>query len=412
MENNKPGKFYVDWWNIKKSTVYSVVGVALLLGIIFGGGWWLWKNEGIVPNPEPEGPKDSAQIISFEGDVRIVKAATRETLLVTKPVFVAAGDTIQTQADGRAKIQMIDGSILYVRPNSTVVIRDSTSLFGGTNVRVALDEGELNVRTQDQVGDAENVVEVKESENKVLAQTDASFNINEKTNQGEIRISRGSVETTIGGQKTVIKENEFASVDKGKITSKEKLITPPSLSSPESGNQILSSAGGSADITFRWQKTGGVDARSFQLQVAKSPQFLPDSMILVRDSLSGQSLSFGDISPGTYYWRVRANTSSGQVSDWSEAAKFTVIRRSSGGEINAGDWGVENLGGRIFIISGKTIPGTTVRSMGRETFSKGDGSFRLQISSPTSQVGISISDDKGNLTRYILSLETARARKQ
>lgn len=412
MEENKPGKFYVDWYNIRKSTIYSVVGVVLFLVIIFGGGWWLWNNESLVPGPEGNAPKDAAQIVSFEGDVRIVKATTRETLLVTKPVFVAAGDTIQTQADGRAKVQMIDGSILYVRPNSTVVIRDSASLFGGTNVRVKLDEGELNVRTQDQVGDAENVVEIKESENKILAQTDASFNINERTNQGEIRISRGSVETTVGGQKTVINENEFASVDEGKIKTKEKLIQSPSLTSPESGRQILSSAGGSANVTFRWQRRGSVAAKSYQLQVARSPLFLPDSMISVRDSLSTSSFSLGDISPGTYYWRVRANTDSGQVSNWSDPGKFTVIRRSSGGEINAGDWGVEDLGGGIYIISGKTVPGATVRSMGRETFAKGDGSFRLQISSPTSQAGVSISNEKGSLTRYILSLETARARKQ
>ena len=50
-------------------------------------------------------PKDAAQLISFEGDVRVIRASTRETLLVTKPIFVAAGDTIQTQADGRAKFR-------------------------------------------------------------------------------------------------------------------------------------------------------------------------------------------------------------------------------------------------------------------------------------------------------------------
>lgn len=407
----KPGKFYVDWWNIKKSTVYGIAGAVLLLVVSVGGGWWLWNSEGII-QPTENGPADSAQIVSFEGDVRVVKAATRETLLVTKPIFVAAGDTIQTQADGRAKIQMIDGSILYVRPNSTVVIRDSTSLFGNTNVRVALDEGELNVRTEDQIGDVENVVEVKESENRIMPQTDASFNINEKTDQGEIRISRGSVETTVGGEKTVIRENEFASVDDGKIKTREKLIAPPALVAPESGSQLLSGGGGNANVTLRWRETGSVRAKSFQLQVARSPQFLPDSMVLVRDGLTGQSLSFGNVSPGAYYWKVRANTSSGQVSDWSEPGKFTVVRRGSGGEINIGEWEVENLGGSIYIIRGKTVPGAVIRSLGRETFARGDGSFRLQISSRTARVPVSVSDDKGNLTRYALSLETARAAKQ
>lgn len=44
---------------------------------------------------------------------------------------------------------MIDGSILSIRPNSTVVIRDSSSLLGGTSVRVKLDDGQIRVRTED-----------------------------------------------------------------------------------------------------------------------------------------------------------------------------------------------------------------------------------------------------------------------
>ncbi|MCV4640124.1 hypothetical protein OFB62_32995, partial [Escherichia coli] len=74
-----------------------------------------------------EAPKDAARILSFEGDVRITRAATRETILVTKEIWVAAGDTIQTQADGKAIVQMVDGSVYTVRPNTTVIIRNNSS---------------------------------------------------------------------------------------------------------------------------------------------------------------------------------------------------------------------------------------------------------------------------------------------
>ncbi len=273
---NKYRKFYVDWWNIKKSTVYGTIGIIVFVAVIVGGGWWLWKNEGIFTNPQiEEGPKDAARLIYFEGEVRVIRASTRETLLVTKEIFVSAGDTIQTQADGRAKIQMIDGSVLSIRPNSTVVIRNSTSIFGGKNVRVALDQGQVNVRTQDQPNGTENVVEVRESENYVNPETDASFNINEKTNGGEIRISRGSVETKIGDEKTTIKENEFAPVNNGKIATKENLVNPPNLVSPASNEQVLGSSSGIADINFRWEKSGGIAPSSYNLQIAKSPFLCP-----------------------------------------------------------------------------------------------------------------------------------------
>ena len=149
-----------------------------------------------------------------------------------------AGDTIQTQADGKAQIKMIDGSTLSIRPNSTVVIRDSASLFGGTNVRVSLGDGQINVKTQDQGENTQNVVELKESENRLASQTDANFNTNDKSNGGEIRISRGSVETNAGGETTIVKENEFASVNNGKVVSKEKMLAPPTLIAPGQSAQI------------------------------------------------------------------------------------------------------------------------------------------------------------------------------
>ncbi|MEZ5427371.1 MAG: FecR domain-containing protein [Pyrinomonadaceae bacterium] len=410
---SKYRKIYVDWWNIKRSTIYTIIGVILSAALLIWGGWWLWKNEAIFKNPElQQGPQDAARLIYFEGEVRVIRAATRETILVTKEIFVAAGDTIQTQADGRAKIQMIDGSVLSIRPNSTIVIRSSASIFGGTNVRVGLDAGQINVRTQDQPESAENVVEMRESENYLQPQTDASFNINEKTNGGEIRISRGGVETKIGDQKTVIKENEFASVNEGKIANREKLLNQPQLVSPAVNEQILSSPGGIADITFRWEKSAGVLPSSYHLQVAKSPFFVSDSMILVRDSLTGENFTLGNISPGIYYWRVRANTDSGQVSDWSENGKFTIIRREAGREIPASDWKVDNLGGGVYIISGKTKPGAIIRISGRETFATGDGSFQMQIASGSAQVSVEISDEKGNQTRYALSLNSGRAIRQ
>src|SRR5687767_166392 len=142
--SNKYRKIYVDWFNIKKSSVYGVVAIILFLSLTIGGGWWLYKSDWLNKVAEnPDIPKDAAQLLTYEGDVRIIRAATRETIIVTRPTYVSAGDTIQTQADGRAQIKMIDGSILYVRPNSTVVIRDSSSIFGGTDVRVSLDEGQL-----------------------------------------------------------------------------------------------------------------------------------------------------------------------------------------------------------------------------------------------------------------------------
>src|SRR5262249_20940648 len=150
MSKKQYKKFYVDWWKIKTRTIYGLVTLGVLVLTLVGIVWYASRHNWFATTELADSPKDSARIISFEGDVRITRASTRETIIVSKETFVAAGDTIQTQADGRAIVRMIDGSVYSVRPNSTVVIRDSSSIFGGTNVRVSLDDGQLNVRTDKQ----------------------------------------------------------------------------------------------------------------------------------------------------------------------------------------------------------------------------------------------------------------------
>ncbi|HLM00019.1 MAG TPA: FecR domain-containing protein, partial [Pyrinomonadaceae bacterium] len=393
-------KFYVDWWNIKKSHVYGVIGTIAFLGLLIGGGWWLVKSGWLFADADSiEIPKDAARLESFEGDVRITRAATRQTEKVATKTYILAGDTIQTQAEGKAQIRMIDGSVLSIRPNSTVVIRSSTSLFGGTDVRVSLGDGQINVKTEDQTEASQNVVEIKESENRLFSQTDASFNINQKSGGGEIRISRGGVETNIGGEKTVIKDNEFASINNGRISAKEKLLGAPKLIAPPALEQILTSSSGAADVTFRWQKPDGSAAAaatgSYHLQVSTSPFFVADGMVKESDALPSPSLVLANVSPGTYYWRIRATNASGQASEWSEPWRFTVLKREEGDAINATGWQVESLGGRVYRVGGKTQPGAIVRVLGRETFAAGDGSFILQVSATSPEVTVEISDEHG-----------------
>lgn len=407
MSDKKYQKFYVDWWEIKKSTVYSGAAILFVLAGLIGGGWWIWKSDWLNSTfSENNIPKDAAQIVSFEGGVRIIRLTTRATEKVTKATYVSAGDTIQTQSDGRAQIKMIDGSTLSVRPNSTVVIRDSSSLLGGTSVRVKLDGGQIRVKTDDQPESSNNVVEVKESESKLLSQTEASFNINQKTNDGEIRINRGGVESKIGGEKNLLKEDEYVSFSNNKIKAREKLLNPPTLQEPAPSAQI-SSKGSSTDVSFRWQNSEG-NAKLFDLQIAKSPFFVSNGMLIERESLTNQNFTIANISPGAYFWRVKSSAESGQVSDWSESAKFTIITNRQGSKISASDWLVENVGGKVYIISGITKPGSTVRVLGRETFASSDGTFRIQISSPSQSVPIDIYDDRGNKSRFVINLKSGK----
>ena len=401
-------KFYVQWLHIQRTTIYALVTILLFGGMIGAGGWWASKNNWFAATDATDIPKDAARIISFEGEVRITRAATRETILVTKETYVAAGDTIQTQSDGRAIIRMIDGSVYSVRPNSTIVVKDTTSLFGGKNVRVSLDDGQLNVRTNEQPQDTRNIVEVGDTENRLLPKTDASFDADAQSNGGEIRISRGGVETTMGGEKTTIRENEFASVNNGKLSSREQLLTPPRQTSPGNSAQVLDSRGNGISVTFGWQDVEGNPALEYYLQVSRSQTFGADSIIVDRNGLQVREFRLAGLSPGTYYWRLKATARSGQTTNWNDPWRFMVVRGGDKISIEASGWQVERIGGNVYLISGKTLSGMSVRSAGRDTFAGADGAFRLQITSPSIETAVEISDDRGNRSGFVLSLRNSR----
>src|SRR5436190_945479 len=408
MEEPKYRKYYLDWWRIRKSTIYTLIAILVIVGTVVGGSWYALRNNWFSQENVTNTPKDAARIISFEGDVRIIRAATRETIVVTKDTYVAAGDTVQTQADGKATVQMIDGSVYSVRPNSTVVIRDSSSLLGGKNVRVALDDGQLNVRTDQQPENTENIVEMSDSETRLKEQTDASFNADANGNSGEIRISRGSVETTVGGETQTINENEFASVQSGKLTGKEKLLPAPRHVAPANAAQIADSAGSGANVAFSWLSEGEAEIATYQFQLARSAYFASDSMLADRGSMTNREFRIAGLQPGTYYWRTRASSRSGQTTDWSEAWRFIVTRRTATRVIEVNEWAVENVGGSVYMVSGRTAPGMLVRCLGREMYATNDGAFRVQISTPVSEVAVEFADDQGNRAGYVISLRNAR----
>jgi len=405
--NSKYRKFYVDWWNIRKSTIYAAIALVILCGLLFGGYKWASRNNWFLPDETEAFPKDAARIVSFEGEVRITRAATRETILVTKETYAAPGDIVQTMSDGRAIIQMIDGSRQQLRPNSAITINDNTSFFGGKNVRVRLDEGQLNVRTDEQAADTNNIVEVADSENKLLSNTDAMFNADSATNGGEIRISRGGVETTIGGEKTVIGEGEFASVDNGKLSAREKLMAAPRPLSPDNSAQLLDSGGG-VGVTFNWQDAEGNPASSYYLQISRSPTFASDAILVDRNGLASREFRLAGLTPGNYYWRLKATARSGQVTNWNEPWKFIVVRGGGGAAIEASEWSVERVGGSIYLLTGRTNPGVTVKAQGRETNSGPDGTFKLQIASQSVETAVEIGDDRGNRAGFVISLRSGK----
>ena len=405
-----------DWWVVQKRTIYLGITLFMVLMLSGAAALYVWKFGNPFKNVGTHVNNASgARFISFEGDVRVIRAATRQTITASSDTELYPGDTVQTQANGRAKIGMADGSTLLVRPNSIIIVRDNASAQDGkkTNVHVVVDSGQMFVRTEQLPEGTNNVVETPKTKNKLGEQTGASFGVNPEGTE-EIRVNAGAVETTNqSGEKTNLKGGEYVSVNpSGTVSRPQKLLDVPLPSEPRDLDKVFVGGNGSANIALRWLRPQSGSPAFYRVEVATSPFFVADGKVIERDQLAATEFNASDLRPGTYFWRVRATAQSGQTSDWSDPKKFVVVAKGAASQVPVSNLAAELLGGNIYLIRGRAEPGTTIRAAGRESLVSTDRRFQIQITAApgTSEVTVEAQDVQGNSSSYSVTLSNRSGR--
>src|SRR5918996_6344862 len=405
MASNRTSRFAFDWWIIQKRFVYLVIAIFLLSGMGVGAAIYVKKYGNPFKNLAEIKHPSGARFVSFEGDVRVIRAATRETIAASAETELYPGDTVQTQANGRARIGLADGSMLLVKPNSTIIVRDNAKADDGkrTNIHVVVDSGHLSVRTEQQVDGTTNVVETPKTRNTMGEKTNASFGVNPEGTE-EIRVASGAIETTNrSGDQTSIRGGEYVSVNNsGRLSPAQKLLDVPQPAQPHDLEKVFVGTNGAASVALKWQRPQSGTPAYYRVEVATSPFFVADGKVIERDQLVAAEFGASDLRPGVYFWRVRATASTGQTSDWSEPRKFIVAQRGTGSQVAVSNLSTELLGGNIYLIRGKAEPGTTIRAGGRETIAAADGAFQIQVtaSGSTRELIVEGQDSRGNSSQY------------
>ncbi|MCU1266585.1 MAG: hypothetical protein JWM21_2903 [Acidobacteria bacterium] len=411
----KNSRFDFEWWVIQKRMIYLLVAILLVCGLAGASALYVWK----YGNPLKDigtnlKPRAGARFISFEGDVHIIRSATRENIRAGSDTELYPGDTVQTGASGRARLGMADGSTLVVRPDSTIIVRDNASTDDGkkTNVHVVVDSGQMYVRTEQQPAGTNNVVETPKTKNKLGGQTGASFGVTPEGTE-EIRVNTGAVQTTDrAGQQTTLSGGQYVSVNPaGTLSRPQKLLDVPAPSGPKDLQKIFAGGNGSANVNLKWQRPQSGNPAYYRVEVATSPFFVANGKVVERDQLVATEFAASDLRPGVYFWRVRATEQSGQTSDWCDAQKFVVAVKGTA-TVPVSNLAAELLGGNIYLVRGRAEPGTTVRIADREMLVATDKSFQLQItvSEGAGEVILEAEDPQGNSSQYKVSLRGGRGK--
>ena len=80
MVRNKTSHFAFDWWIIQKRFVYLVIAIFMLSGLAAGAAVYVWKYGNPFKNVAELKNPAGARFMSFEGDVRVIRASTREMI--------------------------------------------------------------------------------------------------------------------------------------------------------------------------------------------------------------------------------------------------------------------------------------------------------------------------------------------
>jgi hypothetical protein len=411
---NKTSRFAFDWWIIQKRFIYIAIAIFALCGLAAGAALYVWKYGNPLRDIAKVNTPSGARFVSLEGDVRVVRASTRETISAASDTQLYPGDTVQTQDNGRARIGLADGSSLLVKPNSTIIVRDNARADDGkkTNVHVVVDSGQMYVRTEQQAEGTTNVVETPQTKNRLGEQTGASFGVNPEGTE-EIRVATGAVETSNrSGEKTSIKGGEYVSVNRsGTLGTPQRLLEVPLPSQPHDLAKVFVGPQGAANVALKWVRPQSGTAAYYRVELATSPFFVSDGKVIERDQLVATEFDATELRPGVYFWRVRATDSSGQISDWSEPRKLVVAPRGTEAQVLVTNLTAELLAGSIYFVKGKAEPGTVIKVLDRQTVTGGDGAFQIQISARNlNEVVVTAEDAQGNNSQYKLSLTGRSAR--
>jgi hypothetical protein len=164
-------------------------------------------------------------------------------------------------------------------------------------------------------------------------------------------------------------------------------INKPSLLYPTNSATNISTK-----PTFSWQIVPGAETYNIQVSTSRSDWSSPIINQNVSASIYTSTIS---LSPGVYYWRVKAFNSSGQISDYSDVWSFTATKWKISGTVTIqGNGAFANC--KIYLNDGSiNIDSTFTNASGNyEFYANGDGNYILM---PQTQPGYTFIPNQRNI---------------
>jgi len=390
----------LDWIFISQRS--AILCIVLVL-VLVGGGTTAYFFLSRAAGPDSvKGDKQIAHFLSIEGTVKVKRTNTSYFLAVNRSTPLETGDTVQTDSDGQARIQFIDGSTYTLGQDSTMVIRlhvlDSRN--GSSAVNVAVGSGEVKVSTGQRT-DSVNEIETSSTSSEMDPNTKATVAATrEGTTKIDVASGSARVTTQDGGKAKVGADERLEVASSGQIISHEKLLPSPRLSEP-TDLAVIRTADDHATINLSWIPVQG--AVKYHVAVSTSRFFT--KIISESRDLKSARLVVEKLPPGRYFWQVKAVDGTGKTSGFSDPFQFTLV-----GKTGEGSRGIEvvldevnSLGPNLFEVRGRSVVGAVIKINGNKVSQiDAEGRFSALVKiTDIREIVVEAEDPSGNKGRVV-----------
>lgn len=333
---------------------------------------------GLFDSLRHHGGVAEGQFVSVEGQVEYRRGDSGSWEDARSRGMLRSGDYVRTAANGSAEILFLDGTLYTVRPNTQVVVSPSHNADGADDSEersISMEYGWVDLSTSANP----SKVTTPEAEARVVEESDAFVSYERSSQTGRFGAYRGSVEVSQGdGAKRRVSELHEVVATKRGLSQPQALPRPPQLRRPMDNIEINPDR--EHELVLEWQPVPGADR--YALQVSRNRLFI-NNIIDVADRRKTHA-TLGIRGEGSFQWRVASESAHGVRGPWSPARHFRIASLAGHNQEEDHDppeleiTGVTSYG-NIFIVEGKTEPGSTLEVNHEPVKVAADGSFTKPI---------------------------------
>jgi hypothetical protein len=379
----KISRVEVYWHTVKYRTV--ALYVIVLAAIFFAGTYLVFPDTSaslIKRISDAVEPSDAgmakitarqARFVNLDGKVQVKKANSVSWVTADYQITLDKGDLVQTGPDGVARIAFADGTTYTVKGDTLIYVEENfVAQDKASSVAVHINSGEVNLNTGSwEIPGSKAGVSFQNAEASLNANSRAAVRSDPATNEQEITVDAGSAELTRGNEHLDIGQWERATVTPSGSITKTQVLAPPELDQPLNLAPIIVADPKRDPVHFSWKPVA--TAVEYDFQASTTAMF---NHLVAEKKSTTESVDITGLTPGEYFWRVRAIDSKSAVSDPSDAFKFTLVAQGKGQEmlLEVDDTQIE---GSVVEVTGRTEPGAALIINGEQVADiQSDGRFR------------------------------------